>query len=71
MVGLGGLEPPASPLSGVRSNHLSYRPGVEPQNLDQPARDFSPEQLFSEESGHGWPVLIFALRERNSRRTTT
>jgi hypothetical protein len=26
-VGLGGLEPPASPLSGVRSNHLSYRPG--------------------------------------------
>jgi hypothetical protein len=36
MVGLGGLEPPASPLSGVRSNHLSYRPGeTEPQNLDQ------------------------------------
>ena len=28
MVGLGGLEPPASPLSGVRSNHLSYRPGL-------------------------------------------
>ena len=28
MVGLGGLEPPASPLSGVRSNHLSYRPSV-------------------------------------------
>ena len=28
MVGLGGLEPPASPLSGVRSNHLSYRPNV-------------------------------------------
>ncbi len=28
VVGLGGLEPPASPLSGVRSNHLSYRPGV-------------------------------------------
>lgn len=28
MVGLGGLEPPTSPLSGVRSNHLSYRPGV-------------------------------------------
>ena len=26
MVGLGGLEPPASPLSGVRSNQLSYRP---------------------------------------------
>ena len=26
MVGLGGLELPTSPLSGVRSNHLSYRP---------------------------------------------
>ena len=26
MVGLGGLEPPASRLSGVRSNHLSYKP---------------------------------------------
>jgi hypothetical protein len=26
MVGQGGLEPPASPLSGVRSNQLSYRP---------------------------------------------
>src|SRR5688572_27124918 len=25
-VGLGGLEPPTSPLSGVRSNRLSYRP---------------------------------------------
>lgn len=26
MVGLGGLEPPTSPLSGVHSNQLSYRP---------------------------------------------
>ena len=26
MVGLGGIEPPTSPLSGVRSSHLSYRP---------------------------------------------
>ena len=25
MVGLSGLEPPTSRLSGVRSNHLSYR----------------------------------------------
>jgi hypothetical protein len=29
MVGLGGLEPPTSRLSGVRSNHLSYRPPAE------------------------------------------
>ena len=26
LVGLGGLEPPTSRLSGVRSNHLSYKP---------------------------------------------
>ncbi len=26
LVGLGGLEPPTSPLSGARSSHLSYRP---------------------------------------------
>ena len=28
MVGLGGVEPPTSPLSGVRSNQLSYRPSL-------------------------------------------
>ena len=28
LVGLGGLEPPTSPLSGVRSNQLSYRPNI-------------------------------------------
>jgi hypothetical protein len=33
MVGLGGLEPPTSPLSGVRSNHLSYRPGYQQYDL--------------------------------------
>ena len=26
LVGQGGFEPPTSPLSGVRSNQLSYRP---------------------------------------------
>src|SRR5260370_7040863 len=26
MVGVGGLEPPTSPLSGARSSHRSYRP---------------------------------------------
>ena len=34
LVGLGGFELPTSPLSGVRSNQLSYRPGgLSPQNL--------------------------------------
>nr|ADI16887.1 hypothetical protein [uncultured gamma proteobacterium HF0010_16J05] len=28
LVGLGGFEPPTSPLSGVRSNQLSYRPSA-------------------------------------------
>ena len=28
VVGRGGLEPPTSRLSGVRSNHLSYRPNT-------------------------------------------
>ena len=28
LVGLGGVEPPTSPLSGVRSNQLSYRPSL-------------------------------------------
>jgi hypothetical protein len=31
MVGLGRLELPTSPLSGARSNHLSYRPFEEQQ----------------------------------------
>jgi hypothetical protein len=31
MVGLGRLERPTSPLSGVRSNHLSYRPEPHPK----------------------------------------
>ena len=35
-VGLGGLEPPTSRLSGVRSNHLSYRPGKEVSGSIEP-----------------------------------
>jgi hypothetical protein len=35
-MGLGGVEPPTSRLSGVRSNHLSYRPLPEPRNLIPP-----------------------------------
>ena len=35
LVGLGGVEPPTSPLSGVRSNQLSYRPEL---NLLCPAQ---------------------------------
>ena len=34
MVGRGGLEPPTSRLSGVRSNHLSYRPQCQWRDRD-------------------------------------
>ena len=39
MVGLAGLEPATSRLSGVRSNHLSYKPNflVEVKGLEPPA----------------------------------
>ncbi len=30
-MGRGGVEPPTSRLSGVRSNHLSYRPIAAPK----------------------------------------
>ena len=39
MVGLGRLERPTSPLSGVRSNHLSYRPSrTDEQSLTGPSQ---------------------------------
>ena len=34
MVGLGRLELPTSPLSGVRSNQLSYKPVVELSRIE-------------------------------------
>jgi hypothetical protein len=37
MVGLGRLELPTSPLSGVRSNHLSYRPELSQFYTTHPA----------------------------------
>jgi hypothetical protein len=36
LVGLGGFEPPTSPLSGVRSNQLSYRPKKCLSNSEKP-----------------------------------
>lgn len=50
VVGLGGLEPPASPLSGVRSNHLSYRPSL--------ALDYQSCRLLMRTPGQAmWPCL--------------
>ena len=45
MVGLSGLEPPTSRLSGVRSNQLSYRPSA----VDN--------DVVEERARAGWPEL--------------
>ncbi len=57
MVGLGRLELPTSRLSGVRSNHLSYRPqSIEPIGLTEqvhgPARacKFTAEERETKEA---------------------
>ena len=42
LVGLGRLELPTSRLSGVRSNHLSYRPGRQKPNPDPNPRSKHP-----------------------------
>jgi hypothetical protein len=41
MVGLGRVELPTSPLSGVRSNQLSYRPVSELATTGSPAALYS------------------------------
>ena len=55
LVGLGGFEPPTSPLSGVRSNQLSYRPGV------YSFYSFSFDQITCEDT-HASPS-VFLLKE--------
>ena len=52
LVGLGRLERPTSPLSGVRSNHLSYRP--EPVSLGRP-RHSAADQV----------IPLIRMRKRN------
>ena len=65
MVGRGGLEPPTSRLSGVRSNHLSYRPTCR----SGCARQKGPVDLFeacAEGPGPRWRNLKYggAYRDR-------
>jgi hypothetical protein len=47
-VGLGGLEPPTLRLSGVRSNHLSYRPSNEDGGLIRTVRHST--KIFKEQT---------------------
>ena len=42
LVGLGRLELPTSPLSGVRSSHLSYRPGFFTDASRSSVKSFEP-----------------------------
>ena len=57
VVGLGRVELPTSPLSGVRSSHLSYRPGLEySQSLETLSR-------LSFERGEE-PMMVVVCREQ-------
>src|SRR6056297_2867213 len=64
MVGLGRFELPTSPLSGVRSNQLSYRPGVhEAPGLSRARSDSSPG-LLPIQSGNLYGSSRLPLRLR-------
>ena len=49
MVGLGRIELPTSRLSGVRSNHLSYRPSL--YSLNKKCAEMATLGIVSEEHG--------------------
>ena len=62
MVGLGRVELPTSPLSGVRSNQLSYRPVLERCHLGCPAALTSASFVVK-----GFRGLVERARELRSR----
>ena len=57
LVGRGGVEPPTSRLSGVRSNHLSYRPPPWPEptkaagGVQGQLRQYSPRRVLFQDEG--------------------
>jgi hypothetical protein len=58
VVGLGRLERPTSPLSGVRSNHLSYRPETGTQ----------PHARHNLATATTWASSLSAKKEKRRRR---
>src|SRR5687768_14530920 len=73
MVGRGGVEPPTSRLSGVRSNHLSYRPPAcrpKGRGRREPAQAFAPsfDEAISRMKGHEDGGMFFGQEEAFRRR---
>ena len=61
VVGSNGLEPSTSRLSGVRSNHLSYEPVLQPVVTNQPdaaANTLAYLRRFSRSEKLQWPFVV-------------
>ena len=61
LVGSNGLEPSTSRLSGVRSNHLSYEPVLQPIVSNQPdvaANTLAYLRSFSRSENLLWPFVV-------------
>src|SRR5450755_2005929 len=76
MVGLGGLEPPTSPLSGARSSHLSYRPVQTEVAIQTTSAVYDAgaksaivyaKRMFSPDTGHANCRTRALLHETNRR----
>ena len=57
LVGLGGLEPPTSRLSGVRSNHLSYAPKLKNLVIEQSSKRVTRIELATT----AWKAVVLPL----------
>ena len=57
MVGLSGLEPPTSRLSGVRSNHLSYAPKLKTWYKEQSSKRVTRIELATT----AWKAVVLPL----------
>src|SRR5690606_13018959 len=67
LVGMGGLEPPTSSLSGMRSNHLSYTPMQEDRG--QTTEDRTITCLSGSTSNPHYPVTPSGTPHQKPRNT--